>query len=153
MPTLETNINKGWSTDMYAIDHLQGSSRTRHWAPTVWVRQIAVQTAINAAIGAIPAPAPNSSYSLTIPGPALACNYASEDQQRKFEEHHYKHSVTWSTGPEQRQYERSLLVSLENHGHRRWKEKKSPHVVACLTIEFCHSLLSQTGLQRLRTRR
>ena len=91
MPTLQTNINKGWSVDTGAGEKLF-NSLVYYWTPTAWVRQIVARAAVDVVIGDISMPGPNTSYSLVFPGPALQCNYATEIQENLFT--YYKNNVT-----------------------------------------------------------
>jgi hypothetical protein len=98
VPTLSTNVNK-WSTDMPSTSPNKGREVDRYWEPTVYVRQIAVRAAIDGAIGDIPSLAPNMTYSLVFPGPALHCDYANARQQNLFDYYRVNTSQTWELAP------------------------------------------------------
>jgi hypothetical protein len=70
---------------------------SQSWEPPAYVRQVVAQAAIDGVIGDIPSIAPNATYSLAFPGPALTCDYATPAQQKLFEYYKANSSQKYST--------------------------------------------------------
>lgn len=95
VPSLQTNVNReGWTVNRDYRSSPWKQTRLRNWYPTPSVRQIVARAAVQSTIEDILAFGPNTSYSLTFPGPALKCNYATETQQALMDHYKTKNNAT-----------------------------------------------------------